>query len=494
MEKSLMTKPHAERLALDRDTVRRFDEDGHMHVSRTPISKATVNGYFGREIPDYERLGLDAEREYKLLRDPNELARAAGTFVGKPLLILHTPIGADDHPREATIGTIGNVDFESPYLMASMTVWDGEAIGLIQTGEQKELSCGYRYTPDMTPGNYEGTPYDGVMRNIIANHVALVEKGRAGPQCVVGDSLPNFPHKENTEMAKKPLVLSRKALLAQGALSAIARPLLAQDAKIDLKPIFAGVTAKNFKAKRADIVKGYMKALEGKLATDAEAKAEDAEKCMDDMDDDDGAEDELTSGSGMPPRGSAKDADKDDDDKKAEDEDKDDDDKAKDSDPDDGQEAMDEDDDDDDDKKPAFLKKAKDKQAKDKAKDEDKDEKVDKKAMDAAIKTAKEDTRREVMAAAREIRSAEELVAPYVGRIAIACDSAPDVYKAALDILAVDIAGVHSSAYKAILLAQPKPKIVGDTSQRTKIAQDEKSVSGFFERFPAAKAFPLRHA
>ncbi len=40
----------------------------------------------------------------------------------------------------------------------------------------------------MTPGTYAGVRYDGVMRDIAANHVALVRKGRAGPDVVVGDS------------------------------------------------------------------------------------------------------------------------------------------------------------------------------------------------------------------------------------------------------------------------------------------------------------------
>ncbi|WP_163365475.1 DUF2213 domain-containing protein, partial [Enterobacter asburiae] len=74
-------------IALDRATVRSIDADGHLHVERTPISKAVVNPYYGREVPDFERLGLDPEHIYRLYRDPKELARAASSFEGKPLLI-----------------------------------------------------------------------------------------------------------------------------------------------------------------------------------------------------------------------------------------------------------------------------------------------------------------------------------------------------------------------------------------------------------------------
>jgi hypothetical protein len=41
----------------------------------------------------------------------------------------------------------------------------------------------------MTPGvSPQGEKYDGVMRDIVGNHVALVKEGRAGADVVVGDS------------------------------------------------------------------------------------------------------------------------------------------------------------------------------------------------------------------------------------------------------------------------------------------------------------------
>jgi hypothetical protein len=40
----------------------------------------------------------------------------------------------------------------------------------------------------MTPGTYGGIKYDGVMRDIVGNHVALVEEGRAGADVHVGDA------------------------------------------------------------------------------------------------------------------------------------------------------------------------------------------------------------------------------------------------------------------------------------------------------------------
>ena len=81
-----------------------------------------------------------------------------------------------------------NPRFEDPYLKAELAVWDAEAIEGIEDDSNRELSAGYRYRADMTPGSVNGEPYDGVMRDIMANHQALVPEGRAGPDVIVGDS------------------------------------------------------------------------------------------------------------------------------------------------------------------------------------------------------------------------------------------------------------------------------------------------------------------
>jgi hypothetical protein len=187
-----------DRLALDRAaSKRRIDQDGHMHVTDVPISKSNVCGYYGSEIPDADRLGLQPDRIYQLLRDPEELAKSASTFDGKQILSVHKPQAAADHDHELTVGGVHNVRWEAPYLIAGdFDVWDATAIQGIQDDSQREVSSSYRYRADMQPGTYEGVHYDGVMRDLIANHVALVESGRAGKDVIVGDSNP-FPQNPN---------------------------------------------------------------------------------------------------------------------------------------------------------------------------------------------------------------------------------------------------------------------------------------------------------
>ncbi|HDT5074124.1 TPA: DUF2213 domain-containing protein [Enterobacter asburiae] len=202
-------------LAFDRATVRSFDKDGRLHIEVTPISKANICPYYGREIPNSKALGLQPDKVYYLLRDPKELAKAATTFNNIPLLNEHIPVTAADPQKMAVVGSTGtDAEFDGTYLKNSLVIWDADSIAGIETDEKKELSSAYRYVADMTPGVHEGQPYDGVMRDIVGNHVALVIEGRAGSDVVVGDSL----SLELKEMAKaKQLAAALKPFLAQDA-------------------------------------------------------------------------------------------------------------------------------------------------------------------------------------------------------------------------------------------------------------------------------------
>jgi len=215
---------------------RSYDKDGRMHILRTRISKATVNPYYGREIPHADTLGLDPNRIYYLLRDQTELAKAAPSFARVPLMFKHIQVTADDPQQDQIAGTIGSdVEFDSPYLLADLSVWDVDAIAGIETDTVRELSCSYHYTADMTPGIFEGTPYDGVMRNISGNHVALVQSGRAGSDVLAADS--------GLEINVKETKLGKAIYAILCAIS----PKLAKDAA--LKPLVIGLTPKTFDAK-----------------------------------------------------------------------------------------------------------------------------------------------------------------------------------------------------------------------------------------------------
>ena len=432
----------ATKLALDSSLQnRRYDADGQLHIHRTPISKATVNPYRGNEIPNSEQLGLEPERIYYLLRDPGELAKAAPSFQNKQLMFKHIAVSADDPKQDSIAGTIGSeVEFQAPYLMADMAIWDAEAIAGVETDTVRELSASYRYRADMTPGMYEGQRYDGVMRDIEGNHVALVQAGRAGSDVMAADS-------------KLETIMETKFGKALYALLCAASPKLAADAA--LKPMVIGLTRK-----QCDIT-----ALTPKLlAMDAEMRKPETLAAMQAAKD--AASEEET-----------EEEKKEAADKKAKDK------KAMDAEHPKGCMCGDckmgrdaEEDDREGESKEDGEKRrkdAKDRKAKDAkhAKDSEEDEK--KKAEDG-MKHAMDEFKRDL----RDAAEARRTVRPVVGDV-LAQDSAEGIYTFALDQMKVDHAGVTGApALRALFnvaqkASKPAPRIAFDSA-------------GFEDKFPNA--------
>ena len=444
-------------LAFDRASVRDFDADGRLHVAVSNISKAAVNPYLGREIPGWRDLGLAPDKVYRLYRDPEELAKSAKTFDNLPVLSEHQPVTADSHKPSLVIGSTGtDAEFDAPFLKNSLVIWARAAIDAIEDEAMREISCGYRYRPDMTPGTAGGEPYDGVMRDIVGNHVAIVREGRAGPEVIVGDT------NEEISMAMK--AQTRKAALVQGASLAFLVPKLASDEMPDLAPAFRGVTAKNYAVKKPMIVAAITKATDGFLAQDASLDG--LNELLDKFDDQKPIEDEEPAPDkpSIPERK----------DEAKTGEDAGEDVLSKLSARLDAIEAA-----------VAKMTRAERAEAEENlSEDEDDDEKEDENmvtrpAMDAAIAAAV----RAANAQAAKTREAERAVRPYVGELGMSFDTADAVYEAALKTLGIETKGVHPSAYPTILAMQPKP---GSKRQPATIAQDAAAGKTFADRFPDA--------
>jgi hypothetical protein len=243
------------KLAFDSNkSQRKTDDNGFLQIDKTNISKAVVNPYYGKEIPRFDELGLDPETVYQLLRHPDELKKAASTFNNLPVLSEHIPVFSEKPPVEKIIGSTGSdAEFDGTYLTCSMSIWEGNAIRLIEADAKKELSSAYLYDADMTSGEYNGTRYDGVMRNIRGNHVAVVESGRAGSDVVVADSNP-FKTLEDNDMKLTKKGLARLTLFR----AATMQPKLAMDgallnaAKIDKAAIKKALIAMDISPDQLD--------------------------------------------------------------------------------------------------------------------------------------------------------------------------------------------------------------------------------------------------
>jgi uncharacterized protein len=186
----------ARELALDRMvSARSFDRDGRLRVDLAVISQANVSRYYGSEIIGGPELGLDPRRTYLLYRPPDQLARAVPSACGLPILTAHEPVDAVEFRPDLLVGsTLNDARFQAPHLLCSIAIWSADAIKDIESGAKSSLSAGYRYRPIMRPGISpdSGERYDGIMSDIILNHVALVDVGRIGPSAVMADRSPDW--------------------------------------------------------------------------------------------------------------------------------------------------------------------------------------------------------------------------------------------------------------------------------------------------------------
>lgn len=159
--------------------------EGFLICKNVPIARIGDQQYLGREIG---LTGANAERVFTVRRSPEEVfsETALASFEGKPV--------TDDHPPElltpdtVTMYLKGHAENVrrgagewQDYVVADLHVQDRGLIDAIQRGK-REISCGYEceyvHNADDTYSQ----------KNIRGNHIAVVERGRAGKRAAILDS------------------------------------------------------------------------------------------------------------------------------------------------------------------------------------------------------------------------------------------------------------------------------------------------------------------
>jgi hypothetical protein len=109
--------------------------------------------------------------------DPESLA----SYKGKPVIITHRArIVTNENVPDEIIGTILSDGIpDGSDVRAEVIIHDTDAM---KRSGLKELSLGYNLVLDETPGEWNGKPYDAVQTEIRINHLALVDKARAGEE------------------------------------------------------------------------------------------------------------------------------------------------------------------------------------------------------------------------------------------------------------------------------------------------------------------------
>ena len=122
------------------------------------------------------------------LRLPQEVFRTdlLAMYAGLPVTVGHPDQLLDaSTTRSHQSGSVaGPPRRETDLLVADLLITDLAAIEQIQRGV-RQISVGYDCQIEATPGIWFGIPYDAVQRNIVPNHIAIVDRGRAGPECAL---------------------------------------------------------------------------------------------------------------------------------------------------------------------------------------------------------------------------------------------------------------------------------------------------------------------
>jgi hypothetical protein len=117
------------KIALDRagsSSARSFDRDGRLRIADTVVTMEAVNEYAGSELDDE---ALNPLGMYRIWRPGSEIAKAASTLGGCPLVDEHIQVSAQEPQQGKVVGAVMNdCKWNPPYLTASIIVWDAEAI------------------------------------------------------------------------------------------------------------------------------------------------------------------------------------------------------------------------------------------------------------------------------------------------------------------------------------------------------------------------------
>jgi hypothetical protein len=177
----------ADRLTLDAP---RRTADGYLAV-RARAARTGVYQYTGREIDPQNKHGLRDQAVVNVLRDEATVFDRAAiqSFIGKPI--------TDDHPtqpvtkdnwRQHARGTVMGALRDGEYVAFDLLLTDADTIAKVEDGK-RELSNGYG--AELEFGDFaaaDGTRCQARQSKITGgNHVALVDRGRAGPDCRIND-------------------------------------------------------------------------------------------------------------------------------------------------------------------------------------------------------------------------------------------------------------------------------------------------------------------
>lgn len=205
--------------------VKRFDKTGELKVVRTESGFLRADAALTRTGVFHYRLADGSVR--REFRPDSEVFAAAAleSFEMLPLTLGHpedVPDGLVDAKTVGPlqVGTVGDsIRREDQLVVARVAIHRADAVEAVENGTARELSVGYVCDVEETAGQFAGEAYDAIQRRIRGNHVAIVERGRAGPEARIrldahGGERIDAPPAPNA--APRPEVTTMKVKLSNG--------------------------------------------------------------------------------------------------------------------------------------------------------------------------------------------------------------------------------------------------------------------------------------
>ena len=157
--------------------------EGYLLCREVPISRVGEFEYSGIEV------GIPSKGGRVLMtRTADELFKpeTIQSFNAKPVVIGHARFADPENWKDITVGIVQNVrrgqGEHADELLADLLLTDKKGIELVESGQLREVSCGYDASP-VDDGDGKGHQV-----GIVGNHVALVQKARCGRACKIRDS------------------------------------------------------------------------------------------------------------------------------------------------------------------------------------------------------------------------------------------------------------------------------------------------------------------
>ena len=182
-------------------------DDGSL-LADARIARTGIQTYLGSEVGKPDMAMVRVYRPGSEVFAEDTLKSAAH----RPVTNDHPPeLVSADNWRQHAVGQTGDeITGEGIFIRVPLMVSDGETIKAIEAGKQ-ELSAGYTCDLDFTAGTTPaGEAYDAIQKNIRINHVAIVQRGRAGSQVRIGDGVAQWgasPVNDATPEKETPMTL-----------------------------------------------------------------------------------------------------------------------------------------------------------------------------------------------------------------------------------------------------------------------------------------------